>query len=673
MHQNELLKCATEYHKRGDLPRACELYQELLRINPAHHRALYLFGRIVHSAGDLAAASDLFRRAIAAAPKEPDYHNALGLALSELGNYPEAEDALHRAIGLRARPEYHSSLGLLLRKQRQIPEAISAFKRALKQNPGFVDAHYNLGLCYQDVGQLLEAIQAYQSALRYAPRLLGAWYGLGCAQLSQKEYTAAIGSFSEALAIQPSCLEAEHNLGKALSEIGQTSDAVTHFRNCAARSAASRAMLALIIPGDPDADNAAILAERRAFAAWAQSDLPRTSPAASNLAEAGTRPLRIGYISAFFHRENWMKPVWGLINQHDRSSFEVHLFSDAPASAIQGGYRADARDCFHDISKSTNEEVAALTHRCGIDMLVDLNSYSELRRLPIFTLRPAPVVIGWFNLYATSGFDCFDYLIGDSEVIPTSEEGFYTERIYRVPGSYLTFDVNYAVPDVADAPCLATRSITFGSFASQIKITGRVVAAWSRILALSPTSSLVVRNKVLGSNACREFLYGLFAQNGIPRHRVRLHGPLDHFEFLKAYDEIDVALDTFPYNGGTTTTEAIWQGVPVLTFWGDRWVSRTSASILRAGGLGDFVRADLEDYISFGAELANSPETPERLAALRRGMRPQLINSSVCDTRTFAREMEKIYHTIQRATRGAVPATSLATNSGTERDCTSNA
>jgi predicted O-linked N-acetylglucosamine transferase (SPINDLY family) len=289
--------------------------------------------------------------------------------------------------------------------------------------------------------------------------------------------------------------------------------------------------------------------------------------------------------------------------------------------------------------------------RCAIDLLVDLNSYSDMARLPLFNLRPAPVIVAWFNLYATSGLECFDYLIGDGEVIPAQEEPFYTERIQRVPGSYLTFVVNYPVPEVADPPCLrksGKRAITFGSLASQNKITDHVVTAWSSILLESPESSLIVKNGALGCAASRKFLYNLFAKNGVPRERVILEGPAEHFDFLKAYDQIDIALDTFPYNGGTTTTEAIWQGVPVLTFWGDRWVSRTSASILRAGGLGEFVRADLGEYISFAVELANSPATPERLLALRRGMRSQLMNSQVCDIGAFAREIEKIYKQIHR-------------------------
>jgi predicted O-linked N-acetylglucosamine transferase (SPINDLY family) len=616
MDEHDLLQSAIEYHTSGNRTAAAELYEEALRRNPNHYQALYLFGRLTYEAGDYPAAMDLFRRAVAANPR-------FGPALAAMGQ--------------------------TLRSLNRSAEAIPYLQQAIALTPEDSAWHCDLGDACQDIGQLSQAISAYRNALRCDPHLARAWYSLGCAELARKEYVAAIASFREALSTEPDWLEAEHNLARALFELGQADDAMIHFRNCAARdhlanSALARAMIALLIPGVPGADNQAILAARRA---WAERDLPHSSGATRHVpAGPGHRPLRIGYISSFFHRQNWMKPVWGLINRHDRSEFEIHLFSAAAALQLQPGYRGDPRDHLHNITGLSNEEASALIERCAPDVLVDLNSYSDMRRLPLFTFRPAPVIVGWFNLYATSGLDCFDYLIGDSEVIPPEEECFYTERICRVPGSYLTFEVNYPVPEVADPPCLTKRAITFGSLASQIKITDRVVAAWSRILLQSPTSRLIVRNGALGSAASRDFLYSLFAKNGVARDRVRLDGPAEHVEFLKVYDEIDVALDTFPYNGGTTTTEAIWQGVPVLSFWGDRWVSRTSASILRAGGLGEFVRADLDSYIGFGIELANSPDTPERLAALRRGMRSQLRNSPVCDTTTFAREMEKIYQQI---------------------------
>ena len=167
-----------------------------------------------------------------------------------------------------------------------------------------------------------------------------------------------------------------------------------------------------------------------------------------------------------------------------------------------------------------------------------------------------------------------------------------------------------------------------------------MIEAWSRILQQVPNSSLILKNGALGSAGAREFVLGLFERLNVPLKRIRLDGPSDHYLFLETYSEIDIALDTFPYNGGTTTTEAIWQGVPVIAFVGDRWVARTSASILRAGGLGELVGQGLADYISLAIGLANSPD---RLLDLRRNMRSRLGASRVCDTEGFARNMERLY------------------------------
>jgi predicted O-linked N-acetylglucosamine transferase (SPINDLY family) len=243
-------------------------------------------------------------------------------------------------------------------------------------------------------------------------------------------------------------------------------------------------------------------------------------------------------------------------------------------------------------------------------------------------------------MYATTGISSYDYLIGDDVVIPPGEEKFYCEKIVRVPGSYLTFEVTYPVPNVADPPCLTNNAITFGCLASQYKITNEVIATWSTILQQVPNSSLLLKNGALGSPGAGQFVHDLFVRNDVSPTQVRIAGPSDHYQFLETYGEIDIALDTFPYNGGTTTTEAIWQGVPVVTFIGDRWVSRTSASILRAGGLGEVVGQSLEDYIALATSLAKSPD---RLVELRRNMRSRLSASPVCDTEGFARNMERLY------------------------------
>jgi len=187
-------------------------------------------------------------------------------------------------------------------------------------------------------------------------------------------------------------------------------------------------MMAVIVPGVPEADNQTVLDVRRVGShVMCRLGVLR----ASDLQGALVSVFKIGYVSSFLHRDNWMKPVWGLINQHDRQTVEVNLFSDAPKESIRHGYQSHESDRFFDTSKMTNAAIADLIRDREIKVLIDLNGYSNMSRLPLFRLRPAPVIIGWFNMYATTGMDAFDYLIGDRYVIPEVEERFYSERLYE--------------------------------------------------------------------------------------------------------------------------------------------------------------------------------------------------------------------------------------------------
>jgi predicted O-linked N-acetylglucosamine transferase (SPINDLY family) len=642
---NSLLERALNQHRSGNLIEAAKGYRKVLRKEPQHANALYLLGCIEYQNGKNEAATDLLLEAITYAPREADYHNALGLALSGLQKYGDAESSFRRALQLENRPQFHANLGLLYKKQNRLPEAITAFRQSLALRPDDTEVWCELGDVLQDTGDYAAAATVYENALKLDPHLARAWCSLGCAEIERQEFVDARAAFEEAVDLQPAWLEARHNLARTLYEVGQVSAALEQFKRCAAlpqqASARSRAMIAVIIPGVPEASNQEILDARRN---WVEKDLhPQTIAAPAKRVRVDGDRIRIGYVSSFFQRDNWMKPVWALINRHDRDKFLVNLFSDAPASAIQHGHHPQLKDRFFNTTSLSNEGLANLIRDAEIDIVIDLNGYSNMRRLPLYTLRPAPVVLGWFNMYATSGMNCFDYLIGDEQTIPSEEEQFYSEKILRVAGSYLTFSVEYPVPPVSDPPCLSKEGVTFGSLASQYKLTNEVIAAWSQILNFTPNSSLFLKNKHLASTATQEFVRGLFAKQGVATERLLLEGPSEHYEFLQAYERIDLALDPFPYNGGTTTTEAIWQGVPVLTFAGDRWASRTSASLLRAGGLQAFVASDVESYVALAAQWGNDSKIRERLVGLRRNMRTKLSSSSLCDTATFAREMEQLY------------------------------
>ena len=459
--------------------------------------------------------------------------------------------------------------------------------------------------------------------------------------ITARRFADALEIFGAIVRAAPSNASAHYYLARANFYLGRIDRATKHLRRALRVGPHRRALefLAAIAPFDPAIHSQTVLKYRKALHAVlrANSDQPH-----SIRRPASRRLLRIGYVSSFFENDNWMKPVWGLIDHHDRSRVELHLFSDAPRSALTHRL-ADDRDRFHDISRLDNARAAGLIARQTIDVLVDLNGFSNRARLPLLVAKPAPILVAWFNIFATTGMSCFDAIIGDEWVVKSHEERWYVERVIRLPMSCLTFDVTYSVPAVRPPPCLRNGFITFGSLASMYKLNAGTIGAWARILNRSPRSRLVLGNRSLDHSRNREHLVGRFARLGIARARLTLLGAAEHREFLRHYDSIDIGLDPFPYSGGTTTMESIWQGVPVITAGGDRWIARTSASILHNAGLGHFVHADVAAYVDSAVRWGTSAVSPRRLGELRRTMRRRLRAAPVCDCSRFAVCMEDAY------------------------------
>ena len=503
-----------------------------------------------------------------------------------------------------------------------------------------------------------KAIKAYETALDLDDSLVDAWYGMGAAHLTLRRYGAARADLAQAVARAPDRAAARYNLAQVLFELGCVEEAVAHFRlvrQCEIPELAKLAQesLACVIPGAASADHADVLAERRRYL----DAVPASGPFSPKPAPPAERRLKIGYISAFFGRANWMKPVFGAINRHDRDRVQIHMISDADPPSAAAGYRDWPDDHVHDVRGASNDRLTEIIRGLGLDVLVDLNGYSSMRRMPLMAQRLAPVMLGWFNYFATSGSGQMDALLGDAAVFGDATEGAgYVERRIALPGSYLAFDVAYPVPDVAPPPCTQGDPVTFGCLGSQYKLDDAVLMSWAKILARAPHARLFIKNATLDDGTTRVELKQRLRALGVEPKRVSLEGPDDHFDFLAAYANVDIALDTFPYNGGTTTTEALWQGVPVLTFDGDRWAGRTSKSILLAAGLADWVAPGLYGYVRRAIELANNPSTPARLALLRDGLREQLRASAACDVAGLARALEAVYEAEVTAAAGRQPA-----------------
>ncbi len=493
-------------------------------------------------------------------------------------------------------------------------------------------------------GQRDAAAAEYRRALALDETLFEAWYGLGACHLAARSYGAAANALERAVTLRPDAAGARCNLAEALFQLGLVDDAVQHYMRAVDSAhvevaSISLDALACIAPGAPSLDNAAVLALRQHWANKAARDIQQLTPTPRD----PTRKLRIGYVSAFFGARNWMKPVFGVINRHDRSRFEIHMLSDGDDPSENSGYIDHPDDRIWQTNPMSNELLAQRITEVGLDLLVDLNCYTVQRRLPLFMHRSARCQIGWFNTYATTGMSCFDAIVADATTLPPEDEAFYCERIHRVSGSYLAFSVRYPTPEVTPPPCLTNGFITFGCLGSSYKLTDPTIKAWSRILRATPSTRLLLKNSRLDDASNRDSLLARFANQGVAAERLSFEGGEEHYHFLQAYNCVDIALDTFPYNGGTTTSEALWQGVPVLTFNGDRWASRTSRSLLCAAELSEWVAGDMAGFVDTAIRLAHAPEAPHQLAVLRSGMRQQLLTSAVCDCTTLCRELEALY------------------------------
>ena len=532
----------------------------------------------------------------------------------------------------------------------QPESAAEHFRAALRTDPHDRELLKLLADALRTGGKPLQACQVYEQMIRLGQATGEVWLALGDCLFELCEFAQSLGAFEHSIKLQPHSPEAHHNHARALYRLGEVDAAVRELRKADRLGHQIEPILSLatIIPGAPRAKQREILAVRQQAAARLAAAEPQPAWQRPPRQNHGG-PIRVAYLSAYFDSANYMKPVWAIVNHHDRQQFELHLLSDTDSSAAEmPGYRRHPGDQLHRTSRLSNHELAGLVRSLGIDILVDLNAYSTPARLGLFVSPAAPVVVGWFNAYATYGMPGIDGIIGDDAVVSGSDERQFSERVIRLPLSYLTFTVEHEAPPVAPAPCLKGSHFTFGSLVAQYKITPPTIAAWSKILRGAPGSRLLLANRALGSAENCAWLAGRFKHHGIDPERLTLLPPAPHYQYLKYYDRIALALDAFPYNGGTTTMEALWQGVPVLAFDGDRWASRTSQTLLRRTHLGEFLSPSRRAMIRNAIRLARDPATPSLLARIRQQMRDHLRRSSACDAATAAGAIEQVYHQLIR-------------------------
>lgn len=639
----EALARAASLHQSGRLSEAEAAYRLILRAQPAHPDALHLLGVLHYQHGRSDAAAELIGKAVALAPGVPSYHSNLGLALMGLGRAEEAVGHYRRALAVRPDdPVYHSNLGMALRALGQPEEAIASYERALALGLNSAEVHSNLGNALCEAGRKVAAEESCRRALALNPNLPEAHNNLGNALRDQGQFTAAEAHYRRAVELKPAYADAHCSLGGVLWVQGRLPEAVAGYRRAlelGPGSPAAHSNLLLALQYHPGCTRSDLFTEACAWGERYAAPLAGEARPHPNAPDPERR-LRVGYVSPDLRRHPVGYFLEPLLAHHDGRAVEVFCYS---TNSVEDELTARLRRGANHWRSLFGVDDAAAAERVRedrIDILVDLSGHTGGNRLLLFARKPAPVQVTWLGYPDTTGVPAIDCLLGDWHICPEGDDRFYTERVVRLPHSYLCCSPPEGAPDVAPPPALSRGCVTFGCLNNLSKVTEEVIALWGEILRAVPDSRLFLKTAALDDPGVRQRVAGLFASQGIESGRLEMAGKTSRSEHLAAYHQVDIGLDPFPFNGGTTTMEALWMGVPVVTLAGDRYVSRVGASQLRVAGLEELVAGTPEEYAAIATALAGRVG---RLAELRAGLRDRLLASPLCDASRYARGVEAAY------------------------------
>jgi protein O-GlcNAc transferase len=597
---------------QGKPDEAAACYQRALRLNPGYAEAHSNLGNVFKGQGKLDEAVARYQRALELKPFFADVHNNLGNAFIACGKLDEAAACYQRA--LRLNPDYaeaHNNLGNVFKDQSKLHEAAACYQRALGLKPDYALAHYNLGLVCQDRGNLDEAVECYRQALKCNPAYAVAHNNLGNALKDQGKLDEAIASFRRALELEPDVPGAHSNL----------------------------LYTSLFCPGY---NPRAILEEHRLWSRRFAEPLARLIGPHSNDGSPSRR-LRIGYVSADFRDHATSFFTLPLLSAHDHERFEIYCYADvAQLDGITARFRSVA-NVWRDIGGLSDEQVAGLVRQDTIDILVDLTMHMARNRLLVFARKPAPVQVTWAAYPGTTGLSTVDYRLTDTHIDPPGlHDRDYSEESVRLPDSFWCYDPRGGEPAVSALPAVKNGVATFGCLNNFCKVNDSVLKLWSQVL----TAALGARLTLLApAGSIRERTLGFLEGNGVERDRVTFVARQPRPRYLELYHRIDIGLDTFPYNGHTTSFDALWMGVPIVTLVGTTPVGRAGLSLLTNLGLPELVAKTPEEFVSIAVAMAD--DVP-RLIALRATLRDRLLVSPLMNAQRFAQTIQAAYREMWR-------------------------
>jgi predicted O-linked N-acetylglucosamine transferase (SPINDLY family) len=628
---------------------AAECWRLVVAEEPDDGDAALNLARCLYASGDCVGSEAVLRHRIAQQGDDAAALICLGVVLGIQGQLEEAEQAFVRGLAIApAVATAWVSRSDVLRRLGRLEAAEMAARQALTIDPGLAEAAVNLGNALDGQHRHTEAEAAFDLALSLRPDCAEAFNGRGIVRLRRGAPVSAEADFRNLLRLRPDLPIVSSNLGISLLDQGQPVAAREAMRQACAQcpdiTAAWRNLL-FCLNYQPDLSAEEIFAEYRS---WGEKQPPPSGLRARAI-EVADRRLRIGYVSPDFRAQSARFFIKPLLAAHDRKKVEVYCYAELPHSDAMTGELQALADHWRLTVELNDEKLAQLIRSDQIDVLVDMGGYSTHSRITVFARKPAPVQIEYLLGHgATSGLLTMDGFLADARLVPTHYDHLFTERVLRLERIPLAYEAPPTLPAVGPQPAQNRGYITFGHFGRTARIHDGVVAAWARILCGVPGSRLVLNSLPYSEAALSKLFLDRFARRGIESHRIELICTQPQERTFLAYNDIDIALDPFPHNAGTTTIEALWMGVPVVSLMGRPPVGRFGASILHAVGLDEWSKPDLDAYVACATEAASDLG---RLARLRASLRDRCLASPLNDATGLAREIEAICRHLSDASR----------------------
>ncbi|NOU00233.1 MAG: tetratricopeptide repeat protein [Gallionella sp.] len=527
------------------------------------------------------------------------------IALYSAGRYAELESRAHTLV--EQYPDFGFGWQLLGGAlQMQNKDALPAFQKMAELMPNEADAHYNLGVALKSAGRYEDAVISYRRALQINPNYAEAHYNLGNSLKQLGQLSEAEDSFRHAMKLKPDFIDAQGNLIFCLNFSTQCTpedylDEALRFGKIATQKVTSR------------------------YTAWLCNPHPQR--------------LKVGIVSGDLCHHPVGYFTESLLALLDPTRIELIAYPTQPKKDDLTVRIKPRFSQWHSLVGLNDQAAAQLIHADRVNVLLDLSGHTAHSRLPIFAWKPAPVQCTWLGLPTTTGMTEMDYVLGDPIATPPEDAGHFSEKIWRLPETYICLSAPDASLNVSALPALANGFITFASFNNLAKMNDATVALWARILTTLPTSRLLLKAHQLKDTSVVSRTMQRFSAHGIAAERLILEGPTaQRGDHLSAYHRADIALDPFPYPGVTTSAEALWMGVPVLSMQGDRFMSRTATSIAHNAGLPDWIATNEDDYVTKAVQF--SSDLP-KLADLREGLREQVRSAPLFDASRFAKHFEQ--------------------------------